>query len=304
MQEKGEGEIPMWMSMTGFGRGAAHLEDVAVTADIRSINHRFLDIHVRCPSKFLPWEPKIRGLVRQTLSRGKVDVFLNVREWGKTGTVVRVNRPLLASFLKEAALVREETGLPFEMTYRDLLGVPDLFVFSPEGEDPAEELWGLAESAMRNALSMLQSSRREEGQRLRQYIGDSVSGLARMSDEIESLAKDNKELAVARFKERIQSLSGEAGVDPIRLHQEASYLIDKLDITEECDRLKSHVAGLSNLLGDTRESVGKRFDFLVQEVFREINTAANKSAHAGISSTAVAAKTELEKIREQIQNVE
>ncbi|NJD63143.1 MAG: YicC family protein [Deltaproteobacteria bacterium] len=304
MQEKGEGEIPMWMSMTGFGRGEAHLEDVAVTADIRSINHRFLDIHVRCPSKFLPWEPRIRGLVRRTLSRGKVDVFLNVREWGKTGTIVRVNRPLLASFLRETALVREETGLPLELTFRDLLGVPDLFVFSPEGEDPAEELWGIAEAAMQNALSMLQASRREEGQRLRQYIGDAVAGLARMAGEMESLAKENKEFAVARFKERIQSISGEAGVDPVRLHQEASYLVDKLDITEECDRLKSHLAGLSNLLDDAGESVGKRFDFLVQEVFRELNTASNKSAHARISSTAVAAKTELEKIREQIQNVE
>ncbi|MGE5753556.1 MAG: YicC/YloC family endoribonuclease [Deltaproteobacteria bacterium] len=304
MQEKREGAIPMWMSMTGFGRGEAHLEDVAVTADVRSINHRFLDIHVRCPSKFLPWEPRIRGLVRQTLSRGKVDVFLNVREWGKTGTVVRVNGPLLGSFLKEAALVRDETGLPLELTIRDLLAVPDLFVFSPEGEDPAEELWGLAETAMRNALSMLQDSRREEGQRLRQYIGDSVAGLSRMASEIGSLAKENKELAVARFKERIQSVSGEAGIDSSRLHQEASYLIDKLDITEECDRLKSHLAGLSNLLGDTGESVGKRFDFLVQEVFRELNTASNKSAHTGISATAVAAKTELEKIREQIQNVE
>jgi uncharacterized protein (TIGR00255 family) len=294
----------MWMSMTGFGRGEAHREDVSVTADIRSINHRFLDVHVRCPAKFLSWEPRIRGLVRESLSRGKVDVFLNVREWGKTGTAVRVNRPVLDSFLAEAARILEHTGIPLDLTFRDLLGVPDLFVFAPEGGDPAEENWGLAEAAVRDALTMLQASRREEGERLRQYVGDAVGGLGRFAQSISDLSKENKELAVLRFKERIQSLSGEAGMDPARLHQEAAFLIDRLDITEECDRLRSHVAGLEKLLGGTDATVGKRFDFLVQEAFRELNTASNKSAHAGISDLAVTAKAELEKVREQIQNVE
>jgi uncharacterized protein (TIGR00255 family) len=294
----------MWMSMTGFGRGEAHREDVAVTADIRSINHRFLDVHVRCPSKFLSWETRIRALVRESLSRGKVDVFLNVREWGKTGTAVRVNRPILDSFLAEAARIREESGIPLELTFRDLLGVPDLFVFAPEGADPAEENWGLADSAVRSALSMLQASRREEGERLRKYIGDAVAGLGQFAGKMCDYSKENKELAIIRFKERIQSLSGEAGMDPVRLHQEAAFLVDRLDITEECDRLRSHLAGLEKLLGGTGEAVGKRFDFLVQEVFRELTTASNKSAHSGISELAVTAKTELEKIREQIQNVE
>ncbi len=294
----------MWMSMTGFGRGEAHREDVAVTADIRSINHRFLDVHVRCPAKFLSWETRIRALVRESLSRGKVDVFLNVREWGKTGTAVRVNRPILASFLTEAARIREESGITLELTFRDLLGVPDLFVFAPEGADPAEEHWGLADSAVRGALSMLQASRREEGERLRKYVGDAVAGLEQYAQKMCDYSKENKELAINRFKERIQSLSGEAGMDTARLHQEASFLIDRLDITEECDRLRSHLAGLTKLLGGTGEAVGKRFDFLVQEVFRELTTASNKSAHPGISELAVTAKTELEKIREQIQNVE
>ena len=294
----------MWMSMTGFGRGEAHREEVAVTADIRSINHRFLDVHVRCPAKFLSWETRIRGLVRGSLSRGKVDVFLNVREWSKSGIAVRVNRSVLESFLSEAARIGEESGIRVELTFRDLLGVPDLFVFAPEGADPAEEHWGVAETAMKNALSMLQASRREEGERLRQYIGDALAGMIRIAEKLTSYSKENKELAIARFKERIQSLSGEAGVDPVRLHQEAAFLIDRLDITEECDRLRSHIAGLEKILGGTGESVGKRFDFLVQEVFRELTTAANKSAHPGISELAVTAKTELEKIREQIQNVE
>ena len=294
----------MWMSMTGFGRGEAHREDVVVTADVRSINHRFLDVHVRCPAKFLSWETRVRSLVRDSLSRGKVDVFLNVREWGKTGTAVRVNRPILESFLAEAARIRGECGISLELTFRDLLGVPDLFVFAPEGEDPAEEHWGLAESAVKNALSMLQSSRREEGQRLRKYIGDAVAGLGEYARKLCDYSKENKEFAIIRFKERIQSLSGEAGMDPARLHQEAAFLIDRLDVTEECDRLRSHLAGLEKLLGGTGGAVGKRFDFLVQEVFRELTTASNKSAHPGISELAVTAKTELEKIREQIQNVE
>jgi uncharacterized protein (TIGR00255 family) len=294
----------MWMSMTGFGRGEAHREEIAVAADIRSINHRFLDVHVRCPAKFMSWEPRIRGLVRETLSRGKVDVFLNVREWSKAGAVVRVNRPVLDSFLSEAARIREDCGIPLELTFRDLLAVPDMIAFAQEGADPAEEHWAIAEEAVRNALSMLHASRREEGERLRQYIGEAVAGLGRIAEKIDSLSKENKGLAIERFKERIQSLSGESGMDPVRLHQEAAFLIDRLDITEECDRLRSHLAGLAKLLGGPDGAVGKRFDFLVQETFRELTTASNKPAHAGISELAVTAKTELEKIREQIQNVE
>jgi len=292
------------MSMTGYGRGEAQEEDVSITADVRSVNHRFLDIHVRCPSKFLSWETRVRGLVRESLKRGKVDVFLNVREWGKTGTAVRVNRGILSSFLDEAHRIREECGVPIDVTFRDLLGVPELFAFTPEGADPAEERWELAGEAVRNALSMLQSSRMEEGERLRAVIGESVRGLTSFRDQIVSLSLENKELAINRFKERIQSLSSDAGLDPARLHQEAAFLLDRLDITEECDRLGSHLAGLANLLGNSSEAVGKRFDFLVQEVFRELNTASNKSAHTGISELVVNAKTELEKIREQIQNVE
>lgn len=292
------------MSMTGFGRGEAHREDIAVAADIRSINHRFLDIHVRCPGKFMSWEPRIRGLVRETLSRGKVDVFLNVREWGRTGAVVRVNRPVLESFLSEASRIRDESGIPLELTFRDLLAIPDIIAFAQEGADPAEENWELAEQAVRNALSMLQTSRREEGERLRRFIGEAVGGLGQIAGKIDELSKENKVLAIDRFKERIQSLSGETGMDPVRIYQEAAFLIDRLDITEECDRLRSHLAGLGKLLDGSGAAVGKRFDFLVQETFRELTTASNKSAHAAISELAVTAKTELEKIREQIQNVE
>lgn len=292
------------MSMTGFGRGEAHREDIAVAADIRSINHRFLDIHVRCPGKFMSWEPRIRGLVRETLSRGKVDVFLNVREWGRTGAVVRVNRPVLESFLSEASRIRDESGIPLELTFRDLLAIPDIIAFAQEGADPAEENWELAEQAVRNALSMLQTSRREEGERLRRFIGEAVGGLGQIAGKIDELSKENKVLAIDRFKERIQSLSGETGMDPVRIYQEAAFLIDRLDITEECDRMAVHLTALSDLFRRPGEAVGKRFDFLVQELFRELNTAGNKSAHAGISSLVVTAKSELEKAREQIQNVE
>src|SRR4030066_94779 len=216
----------MWMSMTGFGRGDHHGEDVSVIAEARSVNHRFLDIHVRCPVKFLSWESRIRSLVRGVLRRGKVDVFLSVRDWGKGGTAVRVNHGLLSSFLAEAGRLRGEAGL-----------------------------------------------------RLRGLTG-----------EIVSLAGENRELSRSRFRERIEALSGEAGVDPVRVQQEAAILIDRLDISEECERLRSHLAGMEGMLRNRGEAVGKRFDFLVQEAFREMNTASSKSAQAGISERVVAAK--------------
>lgn len=294
----------MWMSMTGFGRGDHHGGDVSVIAEVRSVNHRFLDIHVRCPSKFLSWETRVRTMVREALKRGKVDVFLSVREWGRAGTAVRVNHGLLASFLAEAKRVREEHSLEMDLSFRDLIGVPDIFVFAPEGEDPAEEHWALGESAVKAALAMLVASRREEGERLREVLSQSVRSLRGLAEEIAALSGENKELARERFRERIGELSGEAGLDPLRIQQEAAFLIDRLDISEECDRLRSHLAGMEGLLAGDGGPVGKRFDFLVQEVFRELNTASSKSAHAGVSERVVAAKTELEKIREQIQNVE
>lgn len=278
--------------------------EVSVTAEIRSVNHRFLDIHVRCPAKFLSWEMRVRSMVRQVLKRGKVDVFLNIREWGKAGTAVRVNHGLLSSFLAEANRVREEYALSMDLSFRDLLGIPDVFVFAPEGNDPVEELWAIGEGAVRDALSMLVGSRREEGERLRDGMERAVGKLSALAEEISVLAEENKELARARFRERIEALSGEAGIDPARVQQEAAFLIDRLDISEECDRLRSHLSGMLGLMAGGDEAVGKRFDFLVQEAFRELNTTSSKAAHAGISERVVVAKTELEKIREQIQNVE
>src|SRR4030067_394269 len=157
----------MWMSMTGFGRGDHHGEDVSVIAEARSVNHRFLDIHVRCPVKFLSWESRIRSLVRGALRRGKVDVFLSVRDWGRGGTAVRVNHGLLSSLLAEANRLREEYALTMDLSFRDLIGVPDLFVFAPEGDDPAEKHWALAARAVRHALGMLVGARPAGGGRSR-----------------------------------------------------------------------------------------------------------------------------------------
>jgi uncharacterized protein (TIGR00255 family) len=288
------------MSMTGFGRGERHGEEISVTVEARTVNHRFLDLHARCPGRFLSWEPRIRGIVRESLRRGKVDLYVNVREWGKLGAGLRVNDELLRSFLGEARRIREE----HEVTLRDLLSVPDLFQTAPVGDDPAELLWPVAEGALRDALGMLGRARAEEGDRMKQVLRESVARLEVLAREIRLLTFENKEQAAARFRERIAALSGEAGVDPVRLHQEAAILLDRIDITEECDRLASHLAAVDALFRSPGDAVGKRIDFLVQEIFRELNTAGNKSAHAGVSALVVTAKTELEKVREQIQNVE
>ena len=277
---------------------------MSFSVEVRSVNHRFLDVHVRCPGRFASWEPRVRGMIRDALRRGKVDVYLNVRESGRFGGKLSVNRGLLRAFLEEAGRIRNEFGIGGEVTLRELIAVPELFQVAPEGEDPADILWPEAQIAVRDALSMLTKARREEGERLKAVLCETAGRIGALAEEIRSLSAENRELAQARFRERIEALSGTAGVDPVRLHQEAAILVDRLDITEECDRLASHLASMDALFREPGDAVGKRFDFLVQEVFRELNTAGNKSAHAEISSRTVAAKTELEKIREQIQNVE
>jgi uncharacterized protein (TIGR00255 family) len=296
--------MSVWRSMTGFGRGERHGEEISVTVEVRTVNHRFLDLHMRCPGRFLSWEPRIRGLVRETIRRGKADLHVNVREWGKLGAGLLVNDELLRSFLAEAKRIREEHGVGGEVTLRDLLAVPDLFQTGPVGGDPAELLWPVAEGAVRDALGMLSRSREEEGDRMKRVLEGVVARLAVIAGEIRSLTAENKEQAVVRFRDRIAGFSAEAGLDPVRLHQEAAILLDRLDITEECDRLASHLSAVDALFRSPGEAVGKRFDFLVQEIFRELNTAGNKSAHVGVSALVVTAKAELEKVREQIQNVE
>jgi len=164
----------MWMSMTGFGRGERHGEEISVTVEARTVNHRFLDLHTRCPGRFLSWEPRIRGIVRDSVRRGKVDLHVNVREWGKLGAGLRVNDELLRSFLGEAKRIREEHGVGGEVTLRDLLSVPDLFQAAPVGGDPAELLWPVAEGAVRDALEMLGRARAEEGNRMKQVLQESV----------------------------------------------------------------------------------------------------------------------------------
>ena len=296
-----------WMSMTGFGRGESHGDDISVTVDIRSVNHRYLDVHVKAPGKFVSWESRIRTVARETLRRGKVDIFVNVREWGGSGVNLRVNRPLLSAYMAEAARIKTEFGISTEITFGDLTRVPDLFVLdSDPGEDPSEIRWTFADKALRSALSMLQQSRSAEGENLRIVIREALGVLAGHVSEIDAMTVENKQLASARFRDRINAACGENGalIDPARLHQEIALQLDRLDITEEIDRLKSHLSSLSKLVESGGEALGKRFDFLVQEVFRELTTSANKSAHPVISTSAVTAKTELEKIREQIQNVE
>ncbi len=167
----------MWMSMTGFGRGERHGDEIAVTVEARTVNHRFLDLHMRCPGRFLAWEPRIRGIVRDSVRRGKVDLHVNVREWGKHGAGLRVNDELLRSFLGEAKRIREEHGVGGEVTLRDLLSVPDLFQTAPVEDDPAELLWPVAEGAVRDALGMLGRARAEEGDRMKRVLQESVARL-------------------------------------------------------------------------------------------------------------------------------
>jgi uncharacterized protein (TIGR00255 family) len=291
--------------MTGFGRGEVHGPDHSVTVDLRSVNHRFLDVHVRVPGKYPSWEPRARAIVRETLSRGKVDVYVNVKEWGGRLAGARLNLPLLSAVAADAREGAKALGIPPDITLSDLLRLPDALVPpSGEGEDPAEALWGDCEAALREGIGRLEASREAEGEELRRIVGAGVERLSAVASDLARLAAENREAAVVRFRERIAALAGEAGVDAARLHQEAAFLVDRLDVTEETDRLRLHLAALADLVERPAGPVGKRFDFLVQEAFRELNTTGSKSAHAGVSERVVEGKTELERVREQIQNVE
>lgn len=291
----------MISSMTGFGRGEAERDGYRAVFEVSSLNSRFLEVSVRTPRWMMSLEPGLRALISARVGRGKIVAQLS---WEKTTfeSSVAINEPLIDSYVKALRQVGDRHGLGSTLTIGDLISLPDFWTTSQaSAELESTEL--LVNEALESALENLKTTRQAEGQKLADTFIPQMQRIRQAVLRIQELAAGQVDHYRAKLTARIEELLGTSDYDVQRLAQEVAYMAERSDITEECHRLDIHCV---HFVDDLRSSepVGRRLNFLLQELNREVNTIGSKSVDIEISGLVVGLKDELEKIREQVQNIE
>ncbi len=292
----------MIKSMTGFGRGIYDGEKRTVTVEIKSVNHRFLDFNLKIYRVYSKFEDKIRAAVSSRISRGKIDVYVSVVNKEVDGLEVSLDRSLLNGYLKAYSVLKDEYGLKDDISVMTVARNSDLFTVNKAEEDD-EAVYADIEKAVSIALDEFVAMREEEGKRLAEDLLAYLAVLEENTDKLKRLSPESVKEYRKKLEERIKELLEDAKVDEQRLLTETAIFADKIAVDEEMARLKSHFAQFKQMIESTAP-IGKKMDFLVQEINREINTTGSKANNLEMSKTVVEMKSELEKIREQIQNVE
>jgi uncharacterized protein (TIGR00255 family) len=294
----------MIKSMTGYGRAEAVLLGRKFAVEMKSVNHRFLEISLRLPGLLAPLENEIKKRIGERCSRGRIEatVRIDVEVNAATGGRYALNLPLLRNYHALLAQMKEELGLQEEITLSTLAGFRDLFVATETAQDP-EILWESLAKLFDEAILALNEMREKEGQCLRRDLEERLCGI---SSVLEGIAARSPQVILdyqKRLGDRVRELTGGTIVDESRLLQEVAIMAEKSDITEEIVRFRSHIEQFYCLLADV-DAAGRKIDFLIQEMGREVNTIGSKSSDAGISRDVIEIKSELAKLREQVQNIE
>ena len=292
----------MIKSMTGYGSATGASGDISLTVELKSVNNRFLDCSVRMPRMYIFAEEKIKSLVQKYVSRGKVDVFVSVDSSKADDVAVSLNEPLAEAYIAAYRQMSEKYGLKNDLSVVTLGRMPDIFTVEKKETD-ADAFTADLEAVTAAALENFNAMRRVEGEKLRNDI------LAKL-DNIETLAAKVEERSpqtVAEYRTRLEQKMSEvlaaADIDKARIVTEAAIFADKVAVDEELVRLKSHIAQMRDMLSRD-EAIGRKLDFLTQELNREANTTGSKCNDVEITRMVVDIKSEIEKIREQIQNIE
>jgi uncharacterized protein (TIGR00255 family) len=291
-------------SMTGFGRGTLQGEGFSVAVDLKTVNNRFLDVHLRASAELSSLETVVRRRIGERLSRGRVDVNVTI---DRTSEIAyELNRPLIAGFIEAMRAMQQEFGVSGEPDINVLARLPGAMQAARHGV--TDEMLAGVEQALAQALDELEEMRRREGEALASEMRSRLDEIDRHLPIIESLSGEQVETYRARVNRRISELLARDGLEIVeldqgRLAQEVAYLADRSDISEEITRLRSHVSQFRDALGAETDT-GKRLDFLLQEFNREANTVLSKSTDLAIKESAIAIKAAVEKLREQVQNVE
>ncbi len=289
-------------SMTGYGRADLRTGQISISTEISSVNNRYLEFFFRFPRQLSFLEPKVKELVSSNIKRGRINVIVNYEDYGLGIDKVVLNRGLANDIYRQLLKIKKEFKLEGEIKIDHFLSFPDLFKVS-KSEDLEKKVWPLMSKALSRAISQLIAMRKREGTNLKKDISMRLKLLVTGIKKITKLAEANFDLYREKLTKRIDEALDGRQIDKTRLEEEIAYLAERADISEECVRFESH---LKQFQANIRQSgtVGRRLNFILQELNREANTIGAKSVNPKISHLAVELKEEIEKIREQVQNIE
>jgi uncharacterized protein (TIGR00255 family) len=294
----------MICSMTAFAAKEITRGEITVHSEIRSYNSRFLDIALKLPHGYQSLEERIKKLVGEKISRGRVEMKVTIRNTSPDGGKFEINLPRARAYHQALRTLEAELKQANPPTLELILKAGDIVIPCDEDEHIAETAWPVLETCLKEALDALNRMREKEGDFIAEDFSKRMDFLEEGLGKIEELSKGLPDIYHHRLKERIETLTrGVVGIDPVRMAQEAAILADKSDITEEITRARSHILQFRSLMKD-KEAAGRKLNFLLQEFNREFNTMGSKSGDAGLSHLIVDAKSEVEKLREQVQNIE
>ena len=293
----------MAISMTGFGRGEYKDDNYQFLVECKTINHKYADINIRLPRKLSFLEDKARILVKDYIKRGRVDLYIKLDLLGSEDVNLKFDEALATQYVSILKQIKEKFDLVDDISVMNIAKFPDV-IKTEEKEDDEDKLWSMLKVALENALLKLKEMRSEEGKKLAEDIQNRCDLLKNYIEDIEKYSYN----VVIDYKEKLKNrisdmLEDPSIIDESRLAQEVAIYADKSNITEEIVRFKSHIEQLKNTVVKN-ESIGRKIDFLIQEMNRETNTIGSKSSDLNITNLVVEVKSELEKIREQIQNIE
>lgn len=292
----------MIKSMTGFGRCEVAENNRKFTVEMKSVNHRYLDVNIKMPKKLNFFESAIRTELKKYISRGKVDIFVAYEDFSESNTSVRYNREVAAEYLKYLDQMAEEFQLDNDIRVSTLSKFPEIFTMEEQTVDE-EELWKELQKAIDGAAEGFVQTRIVEGEHLKDDLIEKLDGMLELVDFITDRSPQILEEYHQKLTEKVKELLGDTQIEEGRLLTEVAIMADRICVDEELVRLRSHIETTKNTLIEGG-SIGRKLDFIAQEMNREANTILSKANDLQVSNCAIELKTEIEKVREQIQNVE
>ncbi len=292
----------MLKSMTGFGRNEIALVDRKITVEMKAVNHRYCDISIKMPKKLSFFEAGIRNVLKQYIGRGKVDVFINYEDYTENNVCVKYNTELAREYLNNLNQMSKDFGIENDIRVSVLSRYPEVFTLEEQTIDE-KELWDLVEEAVKGAAARFVETRVAEGENLKRDIIEKLDGMLKLVAYIEIRSPEIVSEYRNKLMSKVTELLGDTKVEESILVTEITVFADKICVDEETVRLKSHISNMKDALNES-DNVGRKLDFIAQEMNREANTILSKANDLEVTNKAIDLKTEIEKIREQIQNIE
>ncbi|HBD77365.1 MAG TPA: YicC family protein [Roseburia sp.] len=292
----------MIKSMTGFGRCEVTEGNRKYTVEMKSVNHRYLDVNIKMPKALNFFESTIRNLLKEYMERGKVDLYITFEDFSEDNFCLKYNEELAGEYLKHLTAMADKFGLDNDIKVSTLSRYPDVFTME-QVETDENELWAGLEKALRGAAEQFVESRIKEGERLRADLVEKLDGMISYVDYIEERSPQILEEYRMRLESKVQELLGDRQLDDARIAAEITIFADKICVDEETVRLRSHILSMKETLL-AGGGMGRKLDFIAQEMNREANTILSKTTDLKVSDVGINLKTDIEKVREQIQNIE